>query len=78
MNFNIYIDDKTGEQLNHAAGETGESRNSLIRRAVSEWLDRHGVSRWPDEVMNFNGVADVGRFEDSRAKLRPPAADPFA
>jgi hypothetical protein len=36
------------------------------------------VSRWPDEVMNFNGVADVGRFEDSRAKLRPPVADPFA
>lgn len=57
-------------------GRGGECRNALKRHAVGKLLNRHGVSRWPDEVMNFNGVADVGRFEDNRAKLRPPVADP--
>jgi predicted transcriptional regulator len=78
MNFNIYIDDETGQQLNHAAEEAGESRNALIRRAVGEWLNRQGASCWPDEVMNFNGVAGADRFEDSRKKLKAPVADPIA
>jgi Ribbon-helix-helix protein, copG family len=78
MNFNIYIDDETGEQLKRAAEEAGESRNALIRRAVGEWLQRHGTPRWPDEVMNFKGIANIRRFEDGRDKLQPPAADPLA
>ncbi|MGA8054099.1 MAG: CopG family transcriptional regulator [Burkholderiales bacterium] len=78
MHFNIYLDDETGEQLNHAAKQAGESRNALIRRAVGEWLKRHGMSQWPDEVLNFNGMADMTPFEGSRDHLKPPAADPLA
>lgn len=78
MHFNIYLDDETGEQLNQAAEQAGESRNALIRRAVSEWLKRDGMSQWPDEVLNFAGMADMTPFEASRDKLKPPAADPLA
>lgn len=78
MHFNIYLDDETGEQLNQAAEQAGESRNALIRRAVSEWLKRDGMSQWPDEVLNFTGMADMTPFESSRDKLKPPAADPLA
>ena len=35
MNFNIYLDDKTGQQLNQLAKHAGESRNTLIRQAVA-------------------------------------------
>jgi predicted transcriptional regulator len=35
MNFNIYLDDKTGQQLNQLAKRAGESRNTLIRQAVA-------------------------------------------
>jgi ribbon-helix-helix CopG family protein len=78
MNFNIYLDDETGKQLNHAADETGESRNALIRRAVSEWLDRRGAARWPYEVTHFNGLPGATRFEDTRDKLKAPVDDPLA
>jgi len=78
MNFNIYLDDQTGQRINQAAAETGESRNALIRRAVGEWLARHGTVRWPDEVMNFTGMAGAPRFEDARHKLKAPPADPLA
>src|SRR5471030_862374 len=42
MNFNIYLDDETGQQLNRLAKQAGESRNALVRHAVSDWLNRHG------------------------------------
>lgn len=78
MNFNVYLDDFTGRQLVMAAERTGESKNSLIRKAVSEWLARHGQPQWPDEVLSFNGMAEMLPFESSRAQLNPPAADPLA
>ena len=78
MNFNIYLDDETGQQLNHAAKREGESRNALVRQAVSQWLSRHGKSQWPNEVLAFKGVADMPLFEASRGKFKPPDADPLA
>ena len=78
MNFNIYLDDFTGRQLVMAAERTGETKNALIRKAVGEWLARHGQPQWPDEVLSFNGMAELPPFESGRAQLNPPAADPLA
>jgi predicted transcriptional regulator len=78
MNFNIYLDDETGKQLNQVAKREGESRNALVRQAVSEWLSRHGKSQWPDEVLAFKGMPDMPPFEAGRGRLKPPAADPLA
>ena len=78
MNFNIYLDDETGEHLNQAAKQTGETRNALVRQAVSEWLSRQGKPNWPDEVLAFKGMADMPLFEAGRDRLKPPAADPLA
>jgi len=78
MNFNIYLDDKTGRQLSHVAKQEGESRNALVRQAVSEWLSRHGKSKWPDAVLAFDGMADMPPFEASRGRLKQPDADPLA
>jgi predicted transcriptional regulator len=78
MNFNIYLDDKTGRQLNQAAKRTGENRNALVRQAVSDWLNRHGKPQWPDEVLAFKGMADMPRFEASRGRLKPPIPDSLA
>jgi hypothetical protein len=78
MNFNIYLDNETGQQLNQVARQVGESRNALVRQAVSEWLNRHGQPQWPDEVLTFQGMVDVPRFEVGRDMLKPPVADPLA
>ena len=51
MNFNIYLDDETGQQLNEAAKKAGESRNALVRQAVSAWLKSRGKPQWPAETM---------------------------
>lgn len=78
MNFNIYLDDETGQQLNHVAEQAGETRNAVIRQAVSEWLKRHGKPNWPDDVLAFKGMADMPLFKASRDRLKPPATDPLA
>lgn len=78
MNFNIYLDDVTGQRLITAAEQNAETKNALIRRAVSEWLARHGNAQWPEEVLSFNGIADMPPFESTRDNLKPPAADPLA
>lgn len=78
MNFNIYLDDETGEQLNDAAVAMGETRNALIRRAVCEWLGRRGVPQWPNEVLEHAGSADSTPFESHRNNLKAPADDPLA
>lgn len=78
MNFNIYLDDDTVEQLNEEARRAGESRNALVRQAVSEWLRHRGRPQWPSEVLDFQGVSDVVPFENARSQLQPPLADPLA
>lgn len=78
MNFNIYLDDETGQQLSLAAEQAGETRNAMIRKAVSEWLSRHSQPKWPDVVLDFKGMADMPIFEASRDRLKPPSADPLA
>ena len=77
MNFSIYLDDETGQQLNQFARRTGESRNALIRQAVRDWLNRHEEPQWPDEVLAFKGIAGLPRFEASRGRLKQPVADPL-
>lgn len=78
MNFNIYLDDETGQQLASAADQAGESRNAVIRKAVREWLSRHATPQWPDSVLDFKGMAEMPLFEAGRDHLRPPAVDPLA
>lgn len=78
MNFNIYLDDETGQQLTLAAQDAGENRNAVIRRAVSEWLARHAQPQWPEAILNFQGIPEFTAFETSRNQLTPPAADPLA
>jgi len=68
VNFNIYLDDETGQRLNRLAKQVGESRNALVREAVSDWLDRHGKPQWPDEVLAFKGMA--GNWSLRRADRR--------
>jgi len=60
------------------AKQSGENRNALVRQAVSEWLNRHGKPQWPEEVLAFQGMADMPPFEAGRDGIKPPVADPLA
>lgn len=76
MNFNIYIDDELGTNLNSYAGKQGISRNSLIRKALEVFI-RNEHSGWPKEILTFKGIPDFPAFEASRTELKAPKEDPF-
>lgn len=58
MNFNIYLDDDTGQRLIALAEKEGESRNSLIRKAVRNLLDQQTRPAWPEVVLKRQGFPD--------------------
>lgn len=77
MNFNVYIDKRTGERLERLARAKQTSRNALIREALARLLETGMKTEWPPEVLGFQGVPGVRPFEAARRKLRGPPEDPF-
>lgn len=78
MNFNIYIEDQLGKQLQKAAKATGKSKNALIREALSEWFQNHPLNKWPDTVLQHEGIHDFMPFESHRDELQTPKDDPLS
>jgi len=80
MNFNLYLDDKTGRELDKTARKLGETRSGLIRKAVREWLGKKALGNpgWPPIVLEWQGVPDFPAFESHRGELLPPPDDPLA
>ena len=78
MQVNINFNDRITQLLNAAAEKQGESRDTLIRRAVNEWLARNSLSQWPEEVLAFKGLSDLPLLEASRDKFAPAIEDPLA
>ena len=76
MNFSIHLSDTLAKHLQQIAQETGRSRNALIQEAVESWLASREQRRWPQEVLDFEGVPDAVPFEQSRVDLLPPH-EPF-
>ena len=79
MNFNLYLDDETGKELDRTAKTLGETRSGLIRKALREWLDKKnlGSPGWPMPILQWQGVADMPPFESTRDELPPPHEDAF-
>lgn len=78
MNFNLYLDDETGRRLTELAEREGESRNSLIRKAVNNLLDRPARPSWPDSILNHEGFSGFPELSRGPDELLPPPVDPLA
>ena len=73
-----YVCADTFKELMPGYEASRESRNALIRKAVSEWLAHQSQPQWPQAVLDFTGMADAPRFEAGRDRLKPPVDDPLA
>ena len=80
MNFNLYLDDEIGRQLDQTAKRLGETRSGLIRKALREWLDKRtlGSPGWPRLILEWQGAPDVPPFESHRDELLAPREDAFS
>lgn len=78
MQFNLYLDDKTAQRLKEATNNSKDTRNAIIRNAITQWLDKTQQNTWPEELLSFSGIPDTAPFESSRNELKDPIEDPFA
>lgn len=77
MNFNVYLDDDTAKRLQEATEVSNESRNAIIRKAITFWLSYSNKNKWPDNILVFQGVEEFPAFENNRNDLILPKEDPF-
>jgi predicted transcriptional regulator len=68
MNFNLYLDNQTAEELDRMAETLGETRSGLTRTALREWLDKKtfGSPGWPSLILEWQGAPETPPFESHR------------
>lgn len=72
MNFSIYIDDSLYNELKESAENMNITRNSIIKSALVDWLERHRQSRWRKTIMECRVGDDFPDVEELRKELLPP------
>ena len=80
MNLNIYINDSLAKQLDMVAIQVHKKRNTLIQEAISLLVQSYKKEKWPDSILNFQGINNLTEwegFEQHRKELKEPNADVF-
>ena len=72
MNFNIYLEDELGNNLVTIAEKLGKTRNSIIREALKDYIDKQMSEQWPETILVFKGIDEGIDFESYRQDLLPP------
>lgn len=72
MNFNIYLEDELANDLIIIAKKSGKTRNSLVREAIYEYINKQHRLQWSEKILNFNGIDDGIEFESYRDELLSP------
>lgn len=58
MNFSIYLNQKTGKELDAIAKKERVSRNSLIAEAIELLLKSRKEQQWSQEVLEWQGCPE--------------------
>ncbi len=78
MNLNIYINDNLAKQLDMLAMLVNKRRNTLIQEAISLLVKSYKKEKWPDSILNFQGIDDCDEwegFEQHRKDLKEQNTD---
>lgn len=78
MSFHVYVEPELERKLTDLCKKTGRKRNSLVREALREYLVRHSLQDWPEEVFGFKPNNKLVRFESLRGSFGKQRDDIFA
>jgi len=80
MNFNIYIKDDLAKELTVIMEKYNKTRNSIIREAIEDYVEKKKKSQWSSYIRNFKGIKgieDWEGFEADRGNLKEPRENIF-
>lgn len=69
MNINIYIEDQLAKQLSNFSQKFHRKRNSIVREAIKEWLEKHTSTQWPRSILEFEGIKDFPDIDEIRKNV---------
>ncbi len=82
MNFHVYVENELQKDIEAICAATGKKRNTIVREALHEYVQRHGRKKWSEAILNYtppDGIDSFPRFEDYRndGSLGPMNEDPL-
>lgn len=70
MNLTVCLSKELGERVNKTAKSLHRSRNSIVKEAVDEWLERQVTSEWPKSFFDFASIEEVPDFQATRKEFK--------
>ncbi len=77
MSFHVYIEPELESKLESLCKKTGEKRNSVVRKALREYVESQLAVEWPEAVFQFIPVKSLPRFEANRDHFSSDRDDIF-
>jgi hypothetical protein len=69
MGFHIYLEPELQSEIESLCRESGRKRNSVVREALREYVQKRVQQKWPDAVFDFKPDPKLARFESLRGDL---------
>lgn len=69
MSFHVYLEPDLQAKLDSLCKKTGQKRNTLVREAVRQLVERNLDSTWPDAVFAFRADPALVPFESARKEF---------
>ena len=77
MSFHVYLEPELESGIEILIKQTGRKRNSLVREALRDYLEKHLNKAWPAAVFNFKPEPRLVPFESLRGELSADRDDIF-
>lgn len=78
MSFHVYVEPELEEKIEAVCKKTGRKRNTIVREALREYVEKLASQEWPDDVFRFKPDAELSRFESLRENMYQQRDDIFA
>lgn len=78
MSFHVYVEPELEQKIEAVCKRTGRKRNTIVREALREYIEKLSLQAWPDDVFRFKPDARLSRFESLRDNMPQQRDDIFA
>jgi len=65
----VYIEDQLATQLSKHAEKLHRKRNSIVREAIKDWLNKNAQQKWSNTVLKFKGIEDFPDVDELRKSV---------
>jgi metal-responsive CopG/Arc/MetJ family transcriptional regulator len=77
MNLNIYLEEELAKKLAVYSEKLNRKKNSIVREAIRDWVEKHTKKKWPKSILEFKGIKDFPSVTELRQDIDDKDEDLF-